>query len=258
VGVAQNILEMLDAKRVIPMAHLPERAMTAPSDRPTPRREFLGRIATSAAVLAGAACTVPTAVANGIDLPGATPVAPRTQWDDSWFGRLTVPHKAVFDAAAVDEGAVLGSAVRYLTGMRDALDVGEGQVRAVLVIRHLAIPMAFNDEIWAKYEIGKLRAIKDGNDAATRNPFLASRRPSSGDRPAPLLAWFASHGHVLLGCAVAAQGLASQVASVRNLDSRVVFDEFKANVVPGMILQPNGVYAVLRAQEAGCAFFKSS
>jgi hypothetical protein len=29
-------------------------------------------------------------------------------------------------------------------------------------------------------------------------------------------------------------------------------------VLPGVILQPTGVYAVLRAQEAGCAFFKST
>ena len=37
-----------------------------------------------------------------------------------------------------------------------------------------------------------------------------------------------------------------------------IFEELKANLVPGMILQPNGVYAVLRAQEAGCAFMRST
>jgi len=131
-------------------------------------------------------------------------------------------------------------------------------VQAVLIIRHSAIPMAFNDAMWAKYEIGKDRSIKDGDDWATRNPFLNSRRPATSDRPTATLSWFASHGHILLGCGVAAQGLAGQIASARKLDSKVVFEEMKANLVPGMILQPNGVYATIRAQEAGCVFFKSS
>ena len=84
--------------------------------------------------------------------------------------------------------------------MRDALNAGDGDVQAVLIIRHAAIPMAFNDAMWAKYEIGKTRSIKDGDDWATRNPFLNSRRATTGDRPTATLSWFASHGHILLGC----------------------------------------------------------
>jgi hypothetical protein len=239
--------------------------MTQPTDRPTPRREFIGQLATSAALLAGTACAAPlAATATGGAAPAPTPAqaqpetAGRTQWDDSWFTRLTAKHKAAFDSAQVEEGAVLGHAQRYVTGMRDALNVGDSDVQAVLIIRHAAIPMAFNDAMWAKYEIGKGRSIKDGNDWATRNPYLNSRRPTTGDRPSATLSWFASHGHILLGCGVAAQGLASQIASERKLDSKVVFEEMKANLVPGMILQPNGVYATIRAQEAGCVFFKSS
>ena len=232
--------------------------MTQPTDRPTPRREFIGQLATSAVVLAGTACAAPFAATA----PGGTAPAPaqpgRTQWDDSWFTRLTAKHKAAFDSAQIEEGAVLGHALRYVNGMRDALNAGDGDVQAVLIIRHSAIPMAFNDAMWAKYEIGKDRSIKDGDDWATRNPYLNSRRPTTSDRPSATLSWFAAHGHVLLGCGVAAQGLAGQIASARKLDSKVVFEEMKANLVPGMILQPNGVYATIRAQEAGCVFFKSS
>jgi hypothetical protein len=232
--------------------------MTNSADRPTPRREFLGQLASSAAVLAGTACAAPVVASTTTAPQQATPAGGSTVWDDSWFGRLTAKHKAVFDAADIDEGAVLGHAIRYVTGMRDALNAVDGDVQAVLVIRHTAVPLAFNDAMWSKYEIGKLRNVKDGADPATRNPYLNSRRPSTGDRPSATLAWFAAHGHILLGCGVAAQGLASQIATARSLDSKTVFDEMKANLVPGMTLQPNGVYATIRAQEAGCVFFKSA
>jgi len=37
-----------------------------------------------------------------------------------------------------------------------------------------------------------------------------------------------------------------------------VQEEFRTGLVPGVILQPSGVYAVIRAQEAGCGVVKSS
>src|SRR5262245_1084306 len=132
--------------------------MSNSTDRPTPRREFLGQLATSAAALAGTACAAPV-VAGSATAPApaaATASQPgsqsQTQWDDSWVGRVTAKHKAMFDAAEVSDGAVLGHALRYLTGMRDALGAGQGEAQAVLVIRHAAIPMAFNDAMWEKYE----------------------------------------------------------------------------------------------------------
>jgi hypothetical protein len=165
----------------------------------------------------------------------------------------------MFEAAAVEEGAVLGHAVRYLNGIKEALDPPESDVQVVLVIRHSAIPMAFNDAMWEKYKIGKEAKIKAGNDWAMRNPYLNSARGSArGDRPSATLAWFASHGHIMLGCNLATLGWAGTFAQNAGLDSKVVYDDLKANLVPGMILQPNGIYAVHRAQEAGCTFFKSS
>jgi hypothetical protein len=39
---------------------------------------------------------------------------------------------------------------------------------------------------------------------------------------------------------------------------KTIYEELKANLVPGLILQPNGIYATMRAQEAGCAFMRST
>ena len=244
--------------------------MSIEANQPTARREFLGQIAASAIVLAGTACAGPAATTQAAPAPApprnpdATPPAP-THWDDSWFTRLTAKHKAVFDSPEVDDGLAIEHAVLFLRGMKDAIGAGPGDAQAVIVIRHVGVIMAFNDAMWSKYEIGKERKVKDYSTDkwAVRNPFASAAprqgseqppRPTSPDRPAANLAWFAENGHVLLACDLATRGMSSILAKKAKSDQRTVYDELKANLVPGVILQPSGIYAVHRAQEAGCTF----
>ena len=240
----------------------------------TPRREFLGQIAASAMVLAGAACTAPVAGAGQTTTPspnaGATGAGSQgVQWDDSWFGRLTAKHKAVFDSPQIEDGLVLANASGYIRGMRDAAGAGDRDVQVVVVVRHAAIPMAFNDAMWQKYEIGKDKKVKAprSEDWATRNPYLAgggggrggaAAGAESADRPQANFAWLASHGHILLACDLATRNYSNVIARNFKVEQRAVYDELKANLVPGFILQPTGVYAALRAQEAGCAYIRST
>jgi hypothetical protein len=239
------------------------------SDSPTARREFIGTLAASAIVLAGTACAAPVSAVQtvvtpppapgGGNTPPPAPAAP-AHWDDSWFARLTAKHKAVFDSPDFGEGIALSHATGYIRGMREAVGAGPDDVQTVIVMRHHAIPMAFNDAMWTKYAIGEERKVKDAKDKwATRNPFAAAEGPSSGaDRPQANLAWLAAHGQILLGCDMATRGYAGIIAGKTKGDSRAVYEELKASLLPGVILQPTGVYAVLRAQEAGCAFFRST
>jgi hypothetical protein len=236
----------------------------------TPRREFLGQIAASAMVLAGAACATPGGgqAAATSPAPNASPGGSQApaQWDDSWFGRLTARHKAVFDSPQIEDGLVLANASGYIRGMREAAAAGDHDVQAVVVIRHAAIPMAFNDAMWQKYEIGKDKKIKAprSEDWAIRNPYLASGSGRGGgavdsaDRPQANFSWLASHGHILLGCDLATRNYSNVIARNFKLEQRAVYDELKANLIPGMIQQPTGVYAALRAQEAGCAYIRST
>jgi hypothetical protein len=198
-------------------------------------------------------------------------------WDDSWFARLSAKHKAVFDSPMIEDGAVLAHASGYIRGMRDAVHAGPDDVQAVLVIRHAAVPMVFNDAMWAKYEIGKERKVKDerSNAWAVRNPFAApehsvAKGGGSGapvvqaaanatpDRPQANFEWLASHGNIILACDLATRGYAGIIAGRTKGDSRVIYEELKGNLVPGTILQPTGVYAALRAQEAGCTYIRST
>lgn len=242
--------------------------MSSESNEPTPRREFIGQLAASAIVLAGAACAAPAAgsQASSAPSPAPQPQAPSAppHWDDSWFGRLTARHKAVFDSPEIEDGLVFFQAVGYVHGMRDALGAKESDVQAVVVIRHSAIPMAFNDAMWEKYRFGKEEKVKDRNGKwATRNPFAGdpaeqSAPPGGHSRQRYDMAWLASQGHILLGCDLATRGYAGIIAQRMKGNSNAIYEELKANLVPGVILQPTGVYAAHRAQEAGCTYIRST
>jgi hypothetical protein len=253
--------------------------MPTSNDTPTARREFLGQVAASAIVLAGTACATPVATQSApvsapmpasstttTPPPAPAPAAP-VHWDDSWFGRLTAKHKAAFDSPEIDDGLALSQASGYIRGMRDAIAAGNDDVQAVVVIRHRAVPMLFNDAMWEKYAIGEQQKIKSGRDNvwATKNPYSgaaqaarANSNPANADRPQANIGWLASHGHIILGCDLATRGYAGIIAGKTKGDSRAIYEELKANVLPGVILQPTGVYAVLRAQEAGCAYIRST
>ena len=246
--------------------------MSSDSNQPTARREFIGQLAASAIVLAGAGCATPAAAGQATSVPTPTPTpSPRPQgpsapvhWDDSWFGRLTAKHKAVFDSPEIEDGLVVFQAIGYVNGMRDALGAANGEVQAVVVMRHSAIPMVFNDAMWEKYGFGKEQKVKDRNGKwARRNPFADTSaehasRPGGAMRQRYDLAWLASNGHILLGCDLATRGEAGEIAERTNGDSKAIYEELKANLVPGVILQPTGVYAVHRAQEAGCTYIRST
>jgi len=250
-------------------------------DKKTQRREFLGQVAASAIVLAGAACATPAATATPAPTPAPTspppngnaqpqggggggPIPPRTSWDDSWFAKLTAKHKAVFDSPQIEDGLVIANATGYIRGMRDALGAADNDIQTVVVIRHAAVVMLFNDAMWEKYQIGRVRSVKAqrGDGWATKNQWVgtAAPRPADGspDRPQSTLAWLASRNHFILGCDLATRNVASAIARDMKIESRVVYDDLTANLIPGVILQPTGVYACHRAQEAGCTYIRST
>lgn len=239
--------------------------MSHSSDSSTPRRDFLGQMAVSALALAGTACAAPAAAIQTAST-APTPAAPSggrqaQSWDDSWTTRLTAKHKAVFDSPDVEENTTLGllQGQRYIQGMRDALNAGPNDVQLVLVVRHKSIPFAFNDAMWEKYKIGEEIKVKQGDAWATKNPGAHARAGNTtGDRPQSNFEWLLSHGNIVLGCDLATQGFATTLAQKYNSTMQVVYQELKANLVPGLILQPNGIYATLRAQEVGCHYFRST
>ena len=229
--------------------------MTDP--KPKDRREFIAQVVTAAAVVAGTGCAAPLAAAS------TSPVSASAPFDDSWTRRVAAAkHRAVFDSPGIDEGLALVHATFFRQGYQEQFGLGPSEVVPVVVFRHMGTVMAFNDALWAKYGLGERAKLTDPatGKESLRNPFIRVAKDEKNamvPAEASIEALIASGG-VALVCNKATMRLAGQVAAKFNKPVEEVRAEFRASVVPGVMLQPSGIYAVLRAQDVGCSFLKST
>lgn len=242
--------------------------MSRDSNTPSssPRRQFIGELATTAAVLA-AACTPAGAAIVAGQTPGPAPRpagAPpdSSNWDTSWMDRITAKHRAVFDSAEIGYGVALYHAFGYLDAVKSVFGGGDADASVVVVLRHAAIPMLFNDAMWEKYEIGSQTKTTDprSRTLVTRNIYWQDLDAQGNpvESPGSTIKSLSSRGVIFLGCDVATRGYGAIFARKTKQEPGEVYEELKANLVPGAILMPTGIFATLMAQEKGCSLMKSS
>lgn len=237
----------------------------------TPRRGFLGRLAGAAAAIAGGALLTRATDAHAA-APAAAPAS--AAWDMSWVERVTGAHRQVFDAPEIAEGTVLHQARSWMAGYAEVYGAKDAEMSAVLVIRHAAIPMVLDDVLWSRYEIGKQLANPEGGgekvvlkDPATgeltrRNPFL-SANAKPGDRfsmiwPDGGLDALIGRGAIVLACNLALRRAVSIVAKADKVSADAARATVLAHLVPGVVVMPNGIFAVTRAEEAGCRYIRAT
>jgi hypothetical protein len=228
---------------------------TTGSDKP--RREFLGQIAGGAAAFAGFGLAFP-AIARADEQPAPT-LAPTGEFDDSWTKKLDGRKlRTVFDAPQINSALALHQANAVLDGYRDVVGIAEKDLGLVVVLRHRAVPMAFNDFIWEKYNAGESLKLSDPGtgEPAKRNPFLnVSKDDKKGlVGPETSLRGLYDRGVIFLGCNNAAMGWANMLAKKAGTNVDDVKAELKANLIPGMTLLPTGIFAVVRAMNIGCSY----
>ena len=239
---------------------------------PAPRRDFLAQLAAAGLASAGLATCAPATAAGAAAGGGAPAPVPGGRFDDSWTAKVRAArHKAVFDAPEVQDGLGIFQAWLFRQGYREALGPAEAQAAVpVVVVRHAGTVLAMDDALWAKYKLGEIRKINDQvtNKPAERNPIARPRSDApkpEGDMARivaengqPTIETLIGQGAVVLACNLALNQMIGVIA--RRTDQKVedVRAEVHAGLVPGVILQPSGVYAVLRAQEAGCVYLRST
>lgn len=240
-------------------------------DSVTPRRQFIGELAAGAAALAAIACS-PTAAAATASSQAPTPAAPPSapkhssmpeqseiKWDTSWMERITAKHKVVFDSPEINDGDALYNAAGYFDWVKDVFKTGDSDSSIVVVLRHAAVPMLYNDAMWAKYDFGAQTKTTDPSTkkAAKRNVFYKrldkNGKPATGDDGAASIAALTSRGVIFLGCDRATRAYATQIADKTKQQESAVYEELRQNLVPTATLMPTGIFATLLAQEAGCA-----
>lgn len=178
-------------------------------------------------------------------------------WDTTWTQKVTGKHKAMFDVPEIEGGAGVYRASIWGRQFTDVLKLQPADISTVIVIRHSAIPLVVNQDFWATYDVGKEFKIK-GEDGKTQkiNPVLAKPGAEGSGSPFQLDKQIAA-GAIVLGCNLAFGGLVSLVAKKEKLKTPEARTKALTYLVPGVILQPSGIFANVMACEAGCAFVQA-
>lgn len=219
------------------------------------RRDFLGRLAAGAALAAGGLGAYPARLTAA---SGPRPVSDK--WDMGWLDRLTGKFRGVFDSPKLENGGELWRAATWRSQIGEVYGVEDEEVQAVLVIRHAAIPLAMNDEFWARHQIGKKRKVKDtwNGKTSVTNPIgsFAARDDVPDAYKDTALDGFMKRGGIVLACNFAfGQMVYLETQLTKGKDRAAVRSRVLANLIPGIILQPSGFFALLEAQRAGCHLF---
>jgi hypothetical protein len=212
----------------------------------TTRRDFLGLMGMGAALPA----ILPPFPTNA-SLP---PI--RADYDMSWIDQVTKPHRYVIDAPSVDDATALWRAIALKDQYAEVFGTFPDQISAVLVLRHQAIVLAMDHSHWAEHGVGEQVEMKDRDGAwVTRNPVGP---PAPDARPGAArytLQGFQADGGIVLACNLAFGGFVVGKYRQDGRSNAEARTEALKHLLPGVILQPSGFFATVRAQQAGCAAF---
>ena len=209
------------------------------NSREVTRRNFLADVAVGATGVVALSSLMSDEAFAGEALPSSAAAA---EWDLTWIDRLTGKYRTVFDAPEINDGMVFTNASVFMMGFKEVYNATDADMQAVIVMRHRGVVLAFNDAMWEKYGIGETFKVAN---AEKRNPWTRD------------LATLKDRGATLLACNLAASRQAREFASRLGLNADEVKKDLYANFVPGVIVQTSGVFATIRAQQAGCSFMKS-
>lgn len=182
------------------------------------------------------------------------------KWDMSWTARVTGKYKAVFDSPDVSGGAALYRAVAWCDQYKDVYDAPRTDMSPVIVLRHSGFYLAMNDAFWQEYDVGKALKKRDdqGRKWAKANPIAKVAGGASADAAANTIPAFIASGGIVLACGWSFGGAVATVAKKDRIEKAAAEVKARGMVLPGVILQPNGIFAALRAQEAGCSYILAS
>lgn len=223
----------------------------------TSRRGFVQQMT---ATVAGASGAFAWGGGSAADL-GAFVEQGATTWDVSWPTKLNGKHKAVFDCTEPESGYGVWRAGGWVRQYMDVLKTSAADMSPVVVLRHNAIALVMQQRFWDKYKVGaETKMTHPITGAPTdKNPVLLDEKDGV---PAPFnelsLTKQIARGAVVLACNLALQDIVDQVKKSDGLSEDDARKLVVAAMIPGVILQPSGVFGVIRAQEAGCLYIKAS
>jgi len=210
----------------------------------TPRRGFVGSVAAAAgALLIGRWSTADAEVAS----LGETAIVA-----DEWIARIKGKYKQVFDVTTATNQFGAAYPLNFINSTKEATKAPDSDITAVAVFRHFSMPLVLKDSVWAKYKLGEVLDIKDPktNAHTTRN-LLREAIPLHNISYEQLAA---KPNVIIVACNLALTVISGMAAPKAGVTAEQAKKDFAAGLIPGVSLSASGVYAVNRAQEAGCTY----
>lgn len=222
----------------------------------TNRREFLGQL--TAGAMLGALPLSAFAPSELLALGSA----PAEDFDLSWVNKLKgKKHKVVADCVFPESGYGVWRAHMWGDQYQTVLKVPKADTQTVLVIRHDAVVLGLKQEMWDRYEIGKEAKVTHPitQQGTMRNPALMG---ASDGVPDVMATWnlpsLMANGGIVLACNVALHFWSMNIAKKDGVSEEEAYKRAVAGLQPGVLLQPSGVFAVVKAQEEGCTYLRAS
>ena len=227
----------------------------------THRRAFLGQ-------LAGVIGTA------GMSISAGSATAEESRSGD-WIKEVRGAHRCLFDFPQHKNGFPLLHILNYLNTYAAVYKTAPGQVGAVgtfyAIGPQASIPLAFNDTIWAKYELGAYTGLKDATDKFYKlNVF---NRPTAKDlhllmqgvgsptipaladaMPALGIENLQKMGTKFVLCANALGAWCLELEARGKGKAQDIEKDLRANVLPDVTIVPAMVIAIDQAQEAGIRY----
>lgn len=227
------------------------------------RRQFLQQLTFGGLALTGA----PLALGAAESMVRHAAMTPDAAWrqpqafDYTWPSRLTGTHKAVYDSPDISGGLGVYRAGIVATQYQQAFALPASAISNVIVLRHDAIHLAMKAEYWSRYGIGPLKKVLHPWTEApwAGNPALMTERDG-------IPAMVATHaldkqlarGVLVLACALAFSDVIGLIAATDKLNDVDAEAKARALLLPGILMQPSGVFATTLAQEKGCVYVRAS
>jgi hypothetical protein len=222
------------------------------------RREFIERL-TAGAMLA----TVPFSD-NALRAfePARVATGAAEDWDLSWTNRVSSKYRAVFDVPEIDSGYGVWRASIWAQQYMEVLKAAPKDCSSVVVLRHHGIALAMQQPFWDTYGLAKINTVTHpvSEQPTDRNPALLSS--TRNEVPAMLddmaLDKYLARGGIALACNLALDDMIAVVTKKDGSTTEAARKIALAALVPGVILQPSGVFAALHAQDVGCKYLRAS
>ena len=188
----------------------------------------------------------------------ATALAPAAEAPaDIWLKGLDGKHKQFFDFPSTNGGVPLVHMLNYYDTYNKAYGVPDRDIDAVGTFYGSTTFHAMNDAMWEKYRIGEfLKENAPSGQPATANPWRTAPVILGMTLAPASIESLQKRGATFIVCNNALTIFSGMLAQARGLDPKVVYDDLRANILPGVELIPGMVVAIEQAQRAGLSYHR--